>query len=265
MIPDGLITKIAYRYDSGWGILRATAIGIRWDETGTLSEFEEPLDRKKKRTGELENIIQAESDFIIVTARKTRNLNDDDDENFQYMLNPHMANQIVDNEDRVKEKELQINELVAKLDENERERSQLNERCSRFREQMDTWEIRVSNLSKEAGELKDKCRYYQEKIVEQRKEKLEQQGQNEVELSNARDKGRVQGSTTDQLTMNAIKSRNNMEEELDKLGLGKQPVTHDELQQATNKIENKVEQLIDVYNQNKQSTVNNEKKTITEK
>ena len=86
----GIITKVLHKYDHSWGVMRLWAVGVTVDG----KKFEEPLDRKNKRTGELEDIIQMKNDFIVVTARSSSSLDDDDDENFQYFLNPHTVNAV---------------------------------------------------------------------------------------------------------------------------------------------------------------------------
>ena len=235
----GILTKIEYKYDSAWGIMRPWAVVYTVDG----QKIEEPLDRKNKRTGRQENLVQAQNDMLVVTARKTTNPDDEDDNNFLYLLNPHQANHIKDLQDRIHERDLVISELEKRYDALEKEKQRLAENVEIFSSTINTLRQKIATLSDQLVQSEAKAEYYETLLRKNRIAILEEEGKIDKALETARKRGAIQVTDTSDIILDAAKKQAEIRMEMDKLGYGeKEYVTKQDLQTMLDELKREIKQ-----------------------
>jgi len=213
----GIMTKIIHKYDSSWGTMRPWAIGLT---LGDGKRFEEPLDRKNKRTGELEDIIQMKTNTILITARNTGDPDDDDDDNFSYLLSPHQSNRMKDSLDRIKERDRIIHDLQKKLDEIENQRDYYHREAEASGSEIRNLRARVSLLSEKVADVEQQASHYRTELKKAHIGRLEGEGAIDERLSDARKRGAFEAKDSSDVIIDAAKKQVNAKQELSKLGMG---------------------------------------------
>ena len=233
----GILTKIEYKYDSSWGIMRPWAVIYTVDG----QKIEEPLDRKNKRTGRQENLVQAQNDMLIVTARKTASPDDEDDNNFLYLLNPHQSNHIKDLQDRIHERDLIIAELEKRYDALEKEKQRLAENVEIFSSTINTLRQKIATLADQLVQSEAKAEYYETLLRKNRIAILEEEGKIDKALETARKRGAIQVTDTSDIILDAAKKQAEIRMEMDKLGYGeKEYVTKQDLQTMLDELKREI-------------------------
>jgi len=212
----GILTKIEHRYDPGWGIMRSWAKGIKLNG----DTFEEPLDRKNKRTGELEDLIQMRNDLVIITARNSPDPDDDNDDNFQYLMNPYQVNEIKDSLDRVKEKDRIIHDLQKRLKEAIEKANRYQAEAESATSELNTLRERVRNLSERLAEQTQRAEDYKRQLKELQIGMIREESKLDEQLKTSEKLGRLEGKDSADIIIDATKKQIEARRELDKLGLG---------------------------------------------
>ena len=212
----GILTKIEHRYDPGWGIMRSWAKGIKLNG----DTFEEPLDRKNKRTGELEDLIQMRNDLVIITARNSPDPDDDNDDNFQYLMNPYQVNEIKDSLDRVKEKDRIIHDLQKRLKEAIEKANRYQAEAESVTSELNTLRERVRNLSERLAEQTQRAEDYKRQLKELQIGMIREESKLDEQLRTSEKLGRLEGKDSADIIIDATKKQIEARRELDKLGLG---------------------------------------------
>ena len=212
----GILTKIEHRYDPGWGIMRSWAKGIKLNgET-----FEEPLDRKNKRTGELEDLIQMRNDMVIITARNSTDPDDENEDNFQYLINPYQANEIKDSLDRVKEKDRIIHDLQKRLKEATEKANRYHAEAEAITSELNTLREKVRNLSERLAEQTQRAEDYKRQLKELQIGMIREESKLDEQLRTSEKLGRLEGKDSADIIVEATKKQIEARRELDKLGVG---------------------------------------------
>ena len=212
----GILTKIEHRYDPGWGIMRSWAKGIKLNgET-----FEEPLDRKNKRTGELEDLIQMRNDMVIITARNSTDPDDENEDNFQYLMNPYQANEIKDSLDRVKEKDRIIHDLQKRLKEATEKANRYHAEAEAITSEINTLREKVRNLSERLAEQTQRAEDYKRQLKELQIGMIREESKLDEQLRTSEKLGRLEGKDSADIIVEATKKQIEARRELDKLGVG---------------------------------------------
>lgn len=212
----GILTKIEHRYDPGWGIMRSWAKGIKLNG----DTFEEPLDRKNKRTGELEDLIQMRNDLVIITARNSPDPDDDNDDNFQYLMNPYQVNEIKDSLDRVKEKDRIIHDLQKRLKEAIEKANRYQAEAEAITSEINTLREKVRNLSERLAEQTQRAEDYKRQLKELQIGMIREESKLDEQLRTSEKLGRLEGKDSADIIIDATKKQIEARRELDKLGLG---------------------------------------------
>lgn len=212
----GIITKIEHRYDSAWGIMRRWVKGITLD--GKI--FEEPIDRKNKRTGELEDIIQMQNNLVMVTARNSSDPDDDNEENFQYFINPHQANEIKDQLDSVKEKDRIIYDLKKRYEEAIKKLNEANSQANVYASELNSLRDKVRLLSERLAEQTQRAEDYKRQLKEMQIGLLREESKLDERLKVSPSLGHLEGKDSAEIIVEATKKQIEARKELDKLGLG---------------------------------------------
>ena len=212
----GILTKIEHRYDPGWGIMRSWAKGIKLNgET-----FEEPLDRKNKRTGELEDLTQMRNDLVIITARNSTDPDDENEDNFQYLINPYQANEIKDSLDRVKEKDRIIHDLQKRLKEATEKANRYHAEAEAITSELNTLREKVRNLSERLAEQTQRAEDYKRQLKELQIGMIREESKLDEQLRTSEKLGRLEGKDSADIIVEATRKQIEARRELDKLGVG---------------------------------------------
>jgi len=210
----GILTKIEHRYDPGWGMMRSWAKGIKLNG----DTFEEPLDRKNKRTGELEDLVQMRNDMIIITARNSPDPDDDNDDNFQYLMNPYQANEIKDALDSVKEKDRIIHDLQRRLKEAIEKANRYHAEAELSESEINNLREKVRNLSERLAEQTQRAEDYKRQLKELQIKTIREESKLDEQLRTSERLGRLEGKDSADIVIEATKKQVEARRELDRLG-----------------------------------------------
>jgi chromosome segregation ATPase len=107
----GFLVEKYQRVDTSSGDMR------NWGFIKTLNweNLDEPLDRKNRLTGEIETCICWENNQIVITARRTKDIRDDED-NFQWLIGAPDANAWKELRENIKLLEKTIHSLERELE-----------------------------------------------------------------------------------------------------------------------------------------------------
>ena len=212
----GIITKIELKHDSGWGVMRRWAKGITLD--GNV--FEEPLDRKNKKTGDLEDIVQMKNDLILVTARNSTDPDDDNHDNFQYLLNPHTANEFKDQFDSIKEKDRIIHDLMKRLDETNAKLNMYYGDAESAKSELNSLREKVRNLSERLAEQTQRAEDYKRQLKELQIGLLREESKLDEKMKTTDTLGKLEGKDSADIVIEASKKQVEASKELSKLAGG---------------------------------------------
>lgn len=225
--PIGIMTKRVHKFDSGWGQMRTWAIGLTFDEPGLAGaiavkskRFEEPLDRKNRRTGELEDLVQMENDFLIVTARNTSDPDDDNDDNFQYFIPPHSANRMKDSTDRVKERDRIIQDLEKKVGETEQSRDFYQREAEAYGNEIRMLKGKVANISERVANAEQQADHYRTLVKKTQTTALEEEGFMDEKMTGARPRGSFTAKDSADVVTEAAKRQKEAQKHLTSIGAG---------------------------------------------
>lgn len=233
--PVGIMTKTEHKFDSSWGQMREWAVGLTIDG----KRFEEPLDRKNKRTGELETLIQKKTSSILMTARNNGDPDDEDDSNFTYMLSPQQAMRMKDSLDRLKERERIIHDLQKKLEESENQREYFQREADSSGSEIKMLKSRLSMMSEKLADVEQQASHYRTELKKAHVGRLEEEGAIQQSLRGARDRGSFQAKDSSEVVLDAAKKQSEARHAMTTLGIGeKSPefVTKNDLSRFENRV-----------------------------
>jgi len=238
--PVGIMTKREYKYDPGWGGMRVWGVGMTTD--GKL--FSEPLDRKNRRTGELEDLVQLETDLIVVTARSSQDPDDENEDNFQYFMGPHQANRFKDMEDRVKERDRIIHDMEKKILETERLRDFYQRESEAYGNEIRMLKTRVGYVSEKLADSEQQTDHYRTLVKVQQISNLGREGALDEQMSGARGRGAFQAKDSADVIVEAAGKQKAAQKQMSAMGVG---ATSDEFATKSDlhDMEGKIDKLLD--------------------
>lgn len=233
----GILTKVDHVYDGSWGVMRRLALGL------SLSgePFEEYLDRKNKRTGELEDLIQMQTDLLIVTARNTNSPDDDDNDNFTYMLDVNSSNQLKDKLDETSELRRINNALNKKIEESLRMRDSYMRQLQVAQSEANSYREKMSNFAEQLGQARARAEYYQTQLKREQITLMVNEGELSERLKGATYRGELQGKDSAELILEGAKKQIQAKTELDKIIGPTDSVSRDDFQDFEKKIFDKID------------------------
>jgi len=233
----GILTKTELVYDGSWGVMRKLGRGLSMSG----EPFEEYLDRKNKRTGDLEDLIHMQTDLIMLTARNTNSPDDDDDKNFEYLLDTKTSTHIKDELDQM----IELKRINKALDKKTQESLRLKESYMRQLEtaqsEANSYREKMSNFSEQLGHARARAEYYQTQLKKEQIRLMELEGYLEEKLKNAVPSGEIQGKDSADVVLEASKKQWQAKKELDKLAGTDDGVSRDEFQNFEKKIFSKID------------------------
>lgn len=221
----GVLTKIDHQYDGSWGVMRKVALGF----TFSGKKIEEFLDRKNKRTGNLEDLVQIQTDTILVTARNSNSPDDDDDDNFQYILNPHQSNDIKDQLDQLDEFKRINHALEKKADEAIRMKDSYMRQLKTAQSEAESLREKVALFADKLGQARSQAEYYRTQNKKEQIKLLEMEGFLSEQLKGSSSLGEMKGKDSADVILDRAKKEYEVKQELTKLGLGEKGVTQEDL------------------------------------
>jgi len=215
--PVGIMTKKETKYDPGWGGNRTWIVGLTLDQKNTV--WTEPLDRKNRRTGRLEELVQMETDLIIVTARSSADPNDDDESNFQYFMGPHQANRFKDMEDRIMERDRILHDMEKKIQESERLRDFYQREAESYGNEIRMLKSRVGYLSEKLSDSEQQTDHYRTLVKVQQISNLGKEGELDEQMSGARTRGAFQAKDSSDVVIEAASRQKQAQKQLSNIGI----------------------------------------------
>lgn len=238
--PVGIMTKREHKYDPGWGGMRVWCIGI----TTEGKKFEEPLDRKNRRTGELEDLVQLETDLLLVTARSSQDPDDENEDNFQYFISPHQANRYKDMDDRIKERDRIIHDMEKKIMETERLRDFYQREAEAYGNEIRMLKTRVGYVSEKLADSEQQTDHYRTLVKVQQISNLGREGALDEQMSGARGRGSFQAKDSADVIVEAAGKQKAAQKQMSAMGIG---ATSDEFATKSDlrDMEGKIDKLLD--------------------
>lgn len=217
--PVGIMTKREHKYDPGWGGMRVWAVGIKLQD-GKVEKWEEPLDRKNRRTGELEDLVQMETDLLLVTARSSQDPDDENEDNFQYFIGPHQANRFKDMEDRIKERDRIIHDMEKKIMETERLRDFYQREAESYGNEIRLLKTRVGFVSEKLADSEQQTDHYRTLVKVQQISNLGREGSLDEQMSGARGRGAFQAKDSADVIVEAAGKQKAAQKQMSAMGVG---------------------------------------------
>jgi len=205
----GLLTKIEYRYDTEYGEVIPWAMGITVD--GKV--FEEPLVYKNQRTGKLENCIQIENNFLLVTSRKTNDPTDNPD-NFVPFISPHEAQYLFEMKERAESLERALEDMKQNMESIKRQRDAFRREAEVTKSALKGADEQINALSHENVLLRQRVTYLEGKVKELEAVKIQTMAMQDKMLEKAGETGTILAMDTDELVDRAIEKATEREKKL---------------------------------------------------
>ena len=196
----GIITKIKRQYDSQVGRDRRWAIGVTLE--GDI--FEEPLDRKNPKTGRLEDVVQRETEHLVITARRSFDARDIDD-NFNWLPHQFSLDDMKTYQDDVDVLRRTNNRLIEEISATKKHMQLLEVDAHNTAEQNNNFREAVRRMSSALNTLEMENQGLYTLLQRLRGHGLEVEGELSVELERALEKGKERAMDAHDLRMKKFK------------------------------------------------------------
>lgn len=196
----GIVTKIKRMYDSQIGKDRRWALGV----TMAGDIFEEPLDRKNPKSGRLEDVVQRETEHMLITARRTFDAKDADD-NFNWLPHQFSMDEMKTLQDEVDVLRRTNNRVAEQIGATEKHMQLLESDAHNTAEQNNVFRETLRRMSSVMNTLEMENQGMYTLLQKLRAHGLEVEGELAVELSRALDKGKERAMTAHELKMGKFK------------------------------------------------------------
>jgi len=173
--------------------------------------FETSLDRKNPVSGELEEIVVHEDDSMILMARKTFDL-DDDEKNFQFVPNQHALNRVQQFMDEIESGQRRIHRLSQEKDQFFLDAEHFKREGITAKEREKTNIELLNRLTREGARLQERIGNLESQIQVLRAKNLKYESQMDEVMANAQEEGTIKGMTTDDLVIHAIQKTKEKEQ-----------------------------------------------------
>lgn len=199
-ILAGVVTKIKRMYDSQIGKDRRWALGV----TMTGDIFEEPLDRKNPKSGRLEDVVQRETEHMIITARRTFDSKDAED-NFTWLPHQFSMDEMKTLQDEVAVLQRTNNRVTDQIGATEKHMQLLEADAHNTAEQNNVFRETLRRMSSVLNVLEMENQGMYTLLQKMRGHGLEVEGELAVELSRALERGKERAMTAHEIRMGKFK------------------------------------------------------------
>ena len=175
--------------------------------------FETCLHRYNKKSGDLDEVIVHEDDFVLVMERKTFDLSDDEG-NFQFVPNMHLLSHVHIMKDELSAAENRVHRIQQEkeqsfVDAEHFKREAMNSK-SRFKSNSET----LNRLTRENSNLQGRIGTLEATNQNLRAKNLEFEATMDELLANAQEKGTVRGMSNNDRVLHAIENKKEVDEKL---------------------------------------------------
>lgn len=209
----GIVTVKKPEFDPSLGESRMWAHGVKLND-GEF--FKEPLDRKDPKLREIESVVLAETPHLILTARRSLDL-DDDGKNFMFLDNPLAVEEVRKIEEEIKVQSRVISTVSIELKNERKEKRYWMDLASSQGDAVREGEERIGRLSKDVSLLRNQLEHY--RLLAEAAQAYGVMAQSALDkmLEDARRRGVELASTETERTIEAAKQQRKLLEELSPL------------------------------------------------
>lgn len=205
----GLMTVKEYNEDSSIGRSRTWAVGVTFD--GRI--FREPLDMIDPRTHELRSCIITDNGFVILTARKSEDPGNEE-ENFQWYTSPEQMNAWQELDGQIKMKDGVINEQAETIENLTTEKNHYQHEADRLGGHNKNMITQTQSLSAEVSRLNTKQTLMDAQIAKSAEWRTELMSQLIESFKSAGERGKLKAMTVDEIVMDAYEKMAKREEKM---------------------------------------------------
>lgn len=173
--------------------------------------FETSLDRKNPMSGDLDDIVVHEDNFMILMERKTFDLNDAE-ENFQFIPNQHALNSVQKIMDETEEKGRRIHRLGQEKEQFFLDAEHFKREATTAKEREKTNTELRNRLTREGARLQERVGNLESQNQVLRARNLQYESQMDEVMANASEEGTIKGMSTDDKVIHAIQKAKEREE-----------------------------------------------------
>ncbi len=206
----GIVTWDRKETDESLGEKRRRIKGLKIENGFSIPPdkkiFDTFLDRKNPLSGELDDIVVHEDGSMILTARKTFDL-DDSDENFQFIPNQHMLNKVQQLIDEVDARGRRIHRLVQEKDQSFLDAEHFKREAITAKEREKTNMELLNRLTRENSKLQERVGNLESQNQVFRARNLKYEAQMDEITANAQEQGTIAGMNTDDKIIHAAQKR----------------------------------------------------------
>ncbi|MEM5866930.1 MAG: hypothetical protein QXG39_03310 [Candidatus Aenigmatarchaeota archaeon] len=242
--PVGIVTAKKVKQDRGKGVYRMFAEGfvLEKDALEKGKTFSEPIDRWNPATGRFETIILAENDQgIMITARRSPSVDDDNDDNFLYLSDPYEIREKINIRRELEKRDAIISSMKNTLAEKDRLVEYWENEARTAGEELRRMREINRRLSMELSILK--AEYEQMRRYAMTAEALQIQIESAVTkiLEDAREKGLEMASEPLERAIASARKLRALKEELSPLETA--PLGEEEIRRRIGSVEEKIEEI----------------------
>lgn len=206
----GIVTWDRMVPDESLGVRRRWIKGLVIENGRPLEPedrvFETSLHRKNPKTGRLEDIISHEDDLVIITERKTFDMSDDE-ENFQFMPNMHIFNDVKRISDEVVEGRRRIGRLEEEKNQALLDTEFYQRQAVNSAEREKTVKETLNRLTRENVQLQEKIGNLESIVMNLKARNMQYESTVDEQLANAQERGTVLGMTPEDAILHAAQKQ----------------------------------------------------------
>jgi len=161
-----------------------------------------------------------ENEFLLVTARSSSDPDDENDENFQYFINPHSANRVKDSLDRIKERDRIIQDMEKKIQEIEQSRDYYQREAEAYGNEIRMLKGKVANVSERLANAEQQADHYRTLVKKTQTSAIEEEGFMDEKLTGARTRGGFEAKDSADVVVTAAKKQRDATKHLATIGMG---------------------------------------------
>jgi len=235
--PVGIVTVKRTELDQGKGLYRTFAEGVELPGDGKKRKFfKEPLDRWNPAAQRFESVVLCENEHgIMITARRSQKIDDEDDENFIYFHNPLEVREIMKLKHEAERKEASIAGLVSEIESVKKERDYWKNEADALGSENRQLRDSVTRLSMELAIAKAQIQFLRRQAMAAEAFNIQIDAAFRKLLEDARERGVQLASSDVELALSALRKIKELREEASAL-TPSTPVGEEELKKITRKI-----------------------------
>jgi len=211
----GIVTWDNKLLDESLGVRRRWIKGLKMENGVPIPAedriFETSLHRKSPMSGQLEDLVVHEDDFMILMERKTFDLSDEDG-NFQFMPNMHYMNRVQQLVDEIEEGNRRIARLMDEKEEAVLDSEHFRREATAAKEREKTQSELINRLTRENANMQTRLGNLESAYQLARAKNMTYEAEMDERTANAAEEGTLRGMTTDDLLIYAAEKKRQLYE-----------------------------------------------------